>query len=162
MFNHNRSYGDFIVLFLYKWKNNHKAAAAFRNINAAFGDSSVNERTIPCWYAKYESGEESLTNENRSRFETVVVNEVLRGIPEVRRVSQTKTGADSCGQRSPTRDLGGEESLTNKIRGRFETVVVNEVLRGISEVRRVSQTKTGAGLRQLWSTKSYEGSRQYC
>ena len=31
------------MLFLYEWKSKHNAAAAARNINAAFGNGSVNE-----------------------------------------------------------------------------------------------------------------------
>ena len=40
---------DFRVLFLYEWKSKHNATAAARNINAAFGNGSVNERTIRRW-----------------------------------------------------------------------------------------------------------------
>ena len=53
---------DFRMLFLYEWKSKHNAAAATHNINAAFGNSSVNECTIQCWYAKFKTGDESLTN----------------------------------------------------------------------------------------------------
>ena len=56
------NFKDFRVLFLYKWKSKHNAAEAARNINAAFGNDSVNEHTIRCWYAKFETGDESLTN----------------------------------------------------------------------------------------------------
>ena len=37
---------DFRVLFLYEWKNKHNAEAAARNVNASFGNGSVNERAI--------------------------------------------------------------------------------------------------------------------
>ena len=52
------------VLFLHEWKSKHNAAAAAWNINAAFGNGSVNERTIRRWYAKFETVDESLTNED--------------------------------------------------------------------------------------------------
>ena len=41
---------------------------------------SVNECTIRHWYANFETGYESLTNEDRGRPETVVDNAVLRAI----------------------------------------------------------------------------------
>ena len=51
------------MLFLYEWKSKHNAAAAARNINAAFGNGSVNERATLHRYAKFETGDKSLTNE---------------------------------------------------------------------------------------------------
>ena len=68
---------DFRVLFLYEQKSKHNAAAVAGNINAAFGSGSVNERTIRCWYAKFETEDESLINEDWGRPETIVDNEVL-------------------------------------------------------------------------------------
>ncbi|GFX35168.1 hypothetical protein TNCV_2331081 [Trichonephila clavipes] len=76
--NHRMNFQVFRVLFLYKWKNNHNAATAARNIDAEFGDYLVNEHSIRYWYAKFESGDKSLTKEYRGRLETVVHNEVLR------------------------------------------------------------------------------------
>ena len=55
----------------------HNVAAA---AHAAFKNGSVNECTIR--YAKFESGDESLTKEDQRRPETVVVNEVLRVLVE--------------------------------------------------------------------------------
>ncbi|GFQ91102.1 histone-lysine N-methyltransferase SETMAR [Trichonephila clavata] len=72
------NYRDFRVLFLYEWKIDHNAAAAARNINAAFGKSSVNGTTIRHLYTTFESGDESLTNKDRGRPETVMDSEVLR------------------------------------------------------------------------------------
>ena len=57
----------FRVLFLYEWKSN--ASATGRNINAAFRSDSVNEHTIQCWYAKFETGDASLTMEDQGRPE---------------------------------------------------------------------------------------------
>ena len=54
---------DFRVLFLYEWKSKHNTAATARNMNAVFGNGSVNERTFRRWYAKFETGDESLPNE---------------------------------------------------------------------------------------------------
>ena len=70
------------MLFLFEWKSNYNAAAAALNIKTAFGNGFVNEHTIRRWYAKFETGDESLTHEDRGRSETVVDNEVLRAIVE--------------------------------------------------------------------------------
>ncbi|GFY66305.1 hypothetical protein TNIN_140521 [Trichonephila inaurata madagascariensis] len=70
------------ILILYEWKSDHKAAVAVRNFNAAFGDDSVNERIFRYWYTKFESGDESLTNEYQDRPEIGTDNEVLRAIVE--------------------------------------------------------------------------------
>ncbi|GFR33645.1 hypothetical protein TNCT_557561, partial [Trichonephila clavata] len=65
------------IIIIYKWKRGHNAAAAARNINAAIGDGTVNDRTIRHWYPKYGSGDEILTNKDWGRPETVANNEVL-------------------------------------------------------------------------------------
>lgn len=46
-------------IFLYEFKPNHKAAAATRNINQAFGQGTVNERTMWLWFKKFQDGDES-------------------------------------------------------------------------------------------------------
>ncbi|GFX91140.1 hypothetical protein TNCV_4857291 [Trichonephila clavipes] len=61
------------------WKSDHKAATAAGNINAAFGDGSVNKCTIRRWYAKFESNDES----HKCRL---------------------GQAGDCCGQRSPKSD----------------------------------------------------------
>ena len=73
---------DFRMLFLYEWKSKHNSVAAARNIDSAFGNGSINEFTIRCWYAKFETGNVSLTKEDQGRPETVVDNEVLHAIVE--------------------------------------------------------------------------------
>ena len=64
---------DFRALILYEWKNKHNALAVAQNINTALRIGSVNERTIQCWYAKFEIGDESLANEDWYRPETEVL-----------------------------------------------------------------------------------------
>ena len=81
-FNRRMNSSDFRMLFLYEWKSKYNVAAAAQTINVAFRNGSVNERTIRCWYAKFETGDENLTNNNRSRPEIVVDNEVLRIVVE--------------------------------------------------------------------------------
>ena len=73
---------DFRVQFLYEWESKHNTAAAARNIIATFGNGSVNEHTIRNWYAKFETGDESLRKDDRGRPETIVNNEILRAIVE--------------------------------------------------------------------------------
>ncbi|KOC61213.1 Histone-lysine N-methyltransferase SETMAR [Habropoda laboriosa] len=58
---------DFRVIFLYEWKSGHNAAVAARNINAAFGNDTVNERAVRRWFEKFEAGDESLVIEARGR-----------------------------------------------------------------------------------------------
>ena len=70
------------MLFLYKWKSKHNAAAAAQNINTAFENSSVNEPTIRGLYAKFETVDENLTNKDQDRPDTLVENEVLQAIVE--------------------------------------------------------------------------------
>ena len=62
----------FRVLFLYELRSKHNAATAARKINAVFGNGSVNERTTRRWNAKFKTGNENLTNEDRGRPESVV------------------------------------------------------------------------------------------
>ena len=68
---------------MYKWKNKHNAAAAAQNINAAFGNGSVNEHTIQCWYATLEIRGKNLTNKDWGKIRDCCVdNEVLWAITE--------------------------------------------------------------------------------
>ena len=55
------------LIFLYEWKLNHNAAEAARNINAAFGKGSANERTIRRWFDKFQSGDVAMENSARGR-----------------------------------------------------------------------------------------------
>ena len=57
------SLNDFRPIFLYELKLNKSTAEAVRNINQAFGNDSVNERTIRCWFAKFRFGDISLEDE---------------------------------------------------------------------------------------------------
>ncbi|GFV84543.1 histone-lysine N-methyltransferase SETMAR [Trichonephila clavipes] len=85
------------VLFLYERKSDHNTAVDARNTNAAFGDNLVNELTIRRWYVKFESGDESLTNEDEGRPEVVLDNEVLRAIVEQNPGYTVRDYADELG-----------------------------------------------------------------
>ena len=50
-------------VFLYEFKLGHKAAQATYCINNAFGQATVNERTMQRWFEKFRHGDESLEDE---------------------------------------------------------------------------------------------------
>ncbi|KOC60779.1 Histone-lysine N-methyltransferase SETMAR, partial [Habropoda laboriosa] len=56
----------------------HNAAAAARNINAAFGNDTVDERTVRRWSQKFEAGDESLVIEARGRPEPSINDDQLQ------------------------------------------------------------------------------------
>ena len=58
------------------------AAETARKINQAFGNDSVNERTIQGWFAKFRSGDFSLEDEPRSGRPIVIQDEDLRILVE--------------------------------------------------------------------------------
>jgi len=69
---------DLRVIFFYEFKSNHSGSVAAQNINAAFGEGTVNERTIQRWFKKFKNGDESLENEPRGRPESTLDDTVLR------------------------------------------------------------------------------------
>ena len=76
------SLSDFRLIFLYESKLNQRAAETARKINQAFGDDSVNERTVRRWFTKYRSGDISLEDEPQSGWRTVIQDEDLRTLVE--------------------------------------------------------------------------------
>lgn len=74
----NMKQRDFRVLFLYEWKSGNNASTAARNINVAFGNDAVNERTVRRWYQKFEAGDENLENEPRGRPELSINDDHLK------------------------------------------------------------------------------------
>ena len=62
---------DFRSIFIYEFKLNLGACKTVRKINQVFGNDSVNERTVPRWFAKFGSGDFSLEDEPRSGRSTV-------------------------------------------------------------------------------------------
>ncbi|CAK9826443.1 Histone-lysine N-methyltransferase SETMAR [Anthophora retusa] len=70
------------VIFLYEYKLGHKAAAATRNINSAFGEDTVNERTVQRWFKKFRSGDESLEDEDGRGRPSLVDNDQLKALVE--------------------------------------------------------------------------------
>ena len=73
---------DFRPTFLYEFKLNQSTAETARKINMAFGNDSVNERTVRRWFAKFRSGDFSLEDEPRSGRPTVIQDEDLRTLVE--------------------------------------------------------------------------------
>lgn len=73
---------DIRVLYLYEWKSGHNAAAAARNINAAFGEDFAKERTIRHWFERFRSGDESLEDEDRGRPPSLLNDDQLKAMVE--------------------------------------------------------------------------------
>ena len=76
------SLSDFRPIFLYEFKLNQNAAETGHKINQAFGNDSVNERTVCRWFAKFRSGDFSLEDEPRSGRPTAILDEDLRTLVE--------------------------------------------------------------------------------
>ncbi|CAK9833778.1 Histone-lysine N-methyltransferase SETMAR [Anthophora retusa] len=70
------------VIFLYEYKLGHKAAAATRNINSAFGEYTINERTVQHWFKKIRSGDENLEDEDDRGRPSLVDNDQLKALVE--------------------------------------------------------------------------------
>ena len=66
-----------LAIFLYAFKLAHKAAQATLNINNAFGQGTINERTVQCWFEKFRHGDKSFEDkEGRGRPSAVYINEL--------------------------------------------------------------------------------------
>lgn len=70
------------LLFLYEHKLGHNAAEATRNINTAFGEATVSERTAQRWFEKFRSGDMSLESEPSGRPVPAIDNDELRTLVE--------------------------------------------------------------------------------
>ena len=67
---------------LYEFKLKHKATQAARNIRKAFGDDSLSDRTAQFWFAKFDSGEETLEDDPRSGRPEVIDDNELQNLIE--------------------------------------------------------------------------------
>ena len=72
----------FLATFLYEFKLNQSAAETARKIDQAFGNTSVNQRTVRRWFAKFRSGDFNFEDEPRSGRPTVIQGEDLRTLVE--------------------------------------------------------------------------------
>ncbi|XP_025154763.1 histone-lysine N-methyltransferase SETMAR-like [Harpegnathos saltator] len=70
------------IIFLYEYKLDHSAAEATRNINTAFGEGSVSDRTIRRWFEKFRSGDTNLDNLPRGHAPSVIDDNVLKDVVE--------------------------------------------------------------------------------
>lgn len=66
------------AVFLFEFKLGDNAATATKKINTAFGEGSVNERTVQIWFKKFRSGKFDLENEPRGRPKTIVDDDELK------------------------------------------------------------------------------------
>lgn len=73
---------DLRVLYLYEWKLGHNAVTAACNINEAFGQNTVNKRTLQRWFQKFNGGDMNLEDQELGRPESTVNNEELKALVE--------------------------------------------------------------------------------
>ncbi|VDO84279.1 unnamed protein product [Heligmosomoides polygyrus] len=73
---------DIRVLYLHEWRSGHNAAAAARNINAAFGEAFAKERTIRHWFEGLRFGGKSVEDENRGRPPSLLNDDQLKAMVE--------------------------------------------------------------------------------
>ncbi|VDO40756.1 unnamed protein product [Heligmosomoides polygyrus] len=69
---------DIRGLYFYDWKSKLNAAAAARNINAAFGENFANERTVRHLFQRLRSGDEGLEDEDRDRLPPLLNDDELK------------------------------------------------------------------------------------
>ncbi|EZA49067.1 Histone-lysine N-methyltransferase SETMAR, partial [Ooceraea biroi] len=69
-------------IFLYEFKLSHSTAKAARNINTAFREDFVSDRTIRRWFEKFRSGNTNLDNLPRGHAPLVVDDNVLKDMVE--------------------------------------------------------------------------------
>lgn len=72
------SHHDFGILFFYEFKLGHNGAEAARNINSAFGENAVSERTVRYCFETFSSGDFSLESEERGRPSTSLNDDDLK------------------------------------------------------------------------------------
>ena len=88
---------DFRTIFLHEFKFNQSAIETTRKFNQAFGNDSVNERTVRRWFAKLGSGDFSLEVEPRSGRPTVIQDEDLRTLVETDPLQIVREMAEELG-----------------------------------------------------------------
>ena len=91
-----------LIIIFHRFKKNCKVKIFSylensQRVNAAFGNGSVKESIIGHWYAKLETGDDSLTNEDPSRAETVVEKGDLRAIIEKNSSNTVRDYAEELG-----------------------------------------------------------------
>lgn len=70
------------VCILYEFKLHHNASEATKNINFAWGDGSVSQRTTQRYFQKFKTGNFSVENDDRGRPDIVVSNDRLKEVVE--------------------------------------------------------------------------------
>ncbi|KZC06802.1 Histone-lysine N-methyltransferase SETMAR [Dufourea novaeangliae] len=70
------------TILLYEYKLGRKAAETARNINQAFGQGTVTERTAQHWFQKFRNGDESLEDAEGRGRPSLIDNDELKAIIE--------------------------------------------------------------------------------
>jgi histone-lysine N-methyltransferase SETMAR len=70
------------VCMLYEYRLGHNASTATRNINEAWGEDTLSERTTQWWFKKFRSGDMNLENQERGRPGSVIDNDQLKALVE--------------------------------------------------------------------------------
>lgn len=73
---------DFRLLFLYEYKLGNNSKKAAENINKAFGQNTVKDRTIRFWFCKFKTGDTTLENQSRGHPDTALENDKLKALVE--------------------------------------------------------------------------------
>ncbi|XP_029638041.1 histone-lysine N-methyltransferase SETMAR-like [Octopus sinensis] len=72
---------DLRLFFLHEFKLGHNTSQTAANINRAWGEGDINDRTVRRWFPKFRSRDESLEEESRGRS-CNLDNEQLKAIAE--------------------------------------------------------------------------------
>ncbi|XP_029638061.1 histone-lysine N-methyltransferase SETMAR-like [Octopus sinensis] len=115
------------VIFLYEYKLGHSATKALRNIKRAFGNDSVDIRTVQRWFQRFRSGNESLKSESRGKPKSDIrhdeLNALVKGNP---RTTVRKIGSEL--QTSPATASRHLKKIRKvKTMDRFVPYQINEI-----------------------------------
>uniref|UniRef100_A0A1I7XSR8 HTH_48 domain-containing protein n=1 Tax=Heterorhabditis bacteriophora TaxID=37862 RepID=A0A1I7XSR8_HETBA len=109
------------TIVLYELKLGRKTAETACNINRAFGEGTVNERTAQHWFRRFHDGDERLEGEEDRRRPLVIDDSQLRAIVLVDSRKTTRGVAEELDVDHSTvfescTKLGNQKSSTNGCR----------------------------------------------
>lgn len=98
------NYKEIRMFYLYEFRLGRNAVETARNINQAFGEGIVTERTIQNWFKKFRSGNESLENEdypgrpsklNKQKLKDIIEADPCLTVREVAKLTQVSSASVS-------------------------------------------------------------------